>query len=205
MREVSEKLKSIYNSYIATTRSELKQPFKLRKDFSTLKDSDYVELCKLENLTDRSPNIRLNDFFAAPFRVNGVTKYIPLSFYNTYPAINAYTRFKKVEKTEPDNIEEYVREGLKFVLEFCKTEKIKISQYAKHGENIPSFVTHVKNHKTNFFVLHLLKINPYKYLEPDMLEYIIPDFQKIYKETYNTYIRCDKLKEIKEKINKILS
>ena len=41
---VSEREKQIYNSYLYATRSAKNQPTKFRKDFSKLKDEDFIAL-----------------------------------------------------------------------------------------------------------------------------------------------------------------
>ena len=44
---VTEREKDIYNSYLYATRSAKGKPTRFRKDFSKLKDEDYVALKKL--------------------------------------------------------------------------------------------------------------------------------------------------------------
>ncbi len=80
---VSEREKQIYNSYLYATRSAKNQPTKFRKDFSRLKDEDFVSLKKLSGFFKKHTHVNYRDWFAAPFEVYSKDEYFDLQFFNT--------------------------------------------------------------------------------------------------------------------------
>ena len=60
---VSEQEKQIYNSYLFSSRSAKGKPTKFRKDFSKLKDADFISLKKLSTFFRKHNNINYKDWF----------------------------------------------------------------------------------------------------------------------------------------------
>jgi hypothetical protein len=82
---------SVYNTWLSTNRRQKNQPYKNRKDFSTLDDesTNYVRVIarKLKRL-----NIPLDEFFVAPFKFWDDTNYMPLHFYTSQKAVIAWKK-----------------------------------------------------------------------------------------------------------------
>ena len=81
----------IYNKYLAISRLMLKKPFKLRKDFKGFENTkNYLYVQKLANLFNRNPEIDLQLFFEAPFKIYKDESYFDLKFYNSRKALKVY-------------------------------------------------------------------------------------------------------------------
>lgn len=93
-------LESIYNKYLAVSRSSLNKPFKLRKDFSNFEnDRVYPIVVKIKTLFDNNPEIDPDTFFAAPFKIYpDSTAHIPIDFYASRKAIGAYNHYIELLK-----------------------------------------------------------------------------------------------------------
>ena len=92
---ISKKEEAIYNSYLYASRSAQNKPTKFRKDFSKLKDEDFVAVKKLSLFFNKHSNINYHDWFIAPFKVYSKDDYYDLRFYNTRKALKCYTIFMK--------------------------------------------------------------------------------------------------------------
>ncbi|MDB4430297.1 hypothetical protein N9273_00590, partial [bacterium] len=103
---ITEREKSIYNSYLYASRSAQNKPTRFRKDFSKLKDEDFVSLKKLSAFLTRHNNINYRDWFAAPYEVYSKDEYFDLKFFNSRKALKCYSLYMKDrEMSNPDNSE----------------------------------------------------------------------------------------------------
>lgn len=94
--------KTIYNTWLATTRSSNNKPFRLRKDWSGFEDKpEYFYVKKLANTFKRYDNVDINEWFKAPYEIYKEDKQTvyDLKFYTSMKAFNCYkltkTKFKK--------------------------------------------------------------------------------------------------------------
>lgn len=83
--------KQIYNSWLATTRSQQNKPFKIRKDWSGFeKKPEYMYVKKLAKLFNIYDNIKIDDWFKAPYYIYpekiqyDLKSYTLMKQYNTY-------------------------------------------------------------------------------------------------------------------------
>ena len=83
---VSEREKQIYNSYLYATRSAKNQPTKFRKDFSKLKDQDFVSLKKLSGFFKKHTHI--NKVLAGGIYYPNISSLEPAQANNVGLAVN---------------------------------------------------------------------------------------------------------------------
>lgn len=101
----------VYNKWLAVTRSKIKQPFKLRKNWDKFEEKkEYVPLKKLANMLKKYDNINIDDYFKAPFTVYDDGLPWPLDFYSSLKAVKCYKIFlmKKHNLTE-DQIQKLLK------------------------------------------------------------------------------------------------
>lgn len=210
---ITDREKSIYNSYLYASRSSKNKPTRFRKDFSKLKDEDFVALKKLSNFFKIYNHINYRDWFIAPYEVYSKDEYFDLKFFNSRKALKCYSRYmKEREISNPDSQEviESVKEGLKFIAKYCIKNSLNIDEYIKHyTNNMPTCLLHLQEHKLNFYTLHALEVEQtIKSIEKDVLDFIVKDFQTIFVNTRTKFYGSSKLKSIardtKQKVKQIV-
>jgi hypothetical protein len=209
---VSDFEKQIYNAYLVALSRANKRPFRPRKNFDDLKDEVYCELKKLGTFFAKNKEVNVQDFFLAPFELHNDTTYQPLDYFNTYNAVQAYTKFQKHKDTSVDKILEYTKMGLAYVYKYCEQNKLTLNRYKSetNKSDIPTWLVHLKEHKINFFTLHTLEIRDELYkLDREWREFYVRDFDELFKKTYTSfsYSQDQKttLKRIKQAIERKLN
>ena len=149
--------KSIYNKYLAVTRSSQGKPFKLRKNFDIFEDTDLFYIKKLSLFFNKFKHVDMDTFFKAPFEIYLDNKGFDLKFYTTQRALKIYTLFKQRQATaKPDTDEQLhnIKKSLQYILAFCNDVDITIDQYINHTtNNTYTFLLHLKEHKVNIYAL----------------------------------------------------
>ena len=196
---ISKKEEAIYNSYLYASRSAKNKPTRFRKDFSKLKDEDFVAVKKLSLFFNKHSNINYHDWFIAPFKVYSKDDFYDLRFYNTRKALKCYTVYmKEKEVTDPDSNDsiEALKGGLKFVVGFCNTHKLTLPQYITHiTGNMPNFLLHLQEHKLNYYLLHALNVDSVvKTVESSGLNFLVQDFFNIFSQTRTKFYSSTVLK-----------
>jgi hypothetical protein len=200
----------IYNSYLAITNTAKNQPFKLRKKFDNFDPVKANFLKKLNMFFQKYKHINIDDFFKAPFYTLN-DQHFDLSFYTTRKAINCYSLYMKTkENMDPDGDEQInnVKNGIKFLINFCRRNNIDLDQYKTMNANIlPICIQHLKEHTINFYILHALDNDTViKSIPAELLQFTIgEDFYKTYQTTYNKYIKSKKLKPMLRQTLKIIN
>ena len=210
---VTEREKAIYNSYLYATRSAQGKPTRFRKDFSKLKDADFVALKKLSAFFVKHNHINYRDWFAAPFSVYNKDEWFDLKFFNSRKALKCYSIFmkdKEVSNPDSDDNVEVMKEGFRYVAKFCIRNSLTIEEYQRHfTNNMPTCLLHLQEHRLNFYTLHALKVeSTIKAIEKDVLDFIVKDFQTIFASTrtkfYGSAILKAKARETKQKVKLIV-
>ena len=209
---ITEKEKSIYNSYLYASRKAKNKPVRLRQNFDKLESKDEVSLKKLNLLLSKYSHINYSDFFIAPYKVYGPDNYFDLSFFNTRKAIKCYSlycRDKEVQNPDSDEGISTLKECLKFIYEYCEEEKITLAQYKNYSNidtpnSIPMIFTHLKNHKINFYLIHALSVDSVIKEHPGTLTWIIPEFYDLYAQTRAKFLSSKELKHKAKKGLKII-
>lgn len=154
---ITEFEKHIYNTFLRVSRSRNKQPFKLRKNFEKVDNELYVSLKKVSSFLKRFPQIKIDDYFNAPYNVYPDETYFPLEYFHTLKATKAYTLFnKQKENLDPDSLEQLnsIKTSLVFISNFCRDKNILPEKYILHKTNNEySFVLHLKEHNVNIYTL----------------------------------------------------
>lgn len=210
---ITEREKDIYNSYLYATRSAQGKPTRFRKDFSKLKDEDFVALKKLSAFFVKHNHINYRDWFAAPFTVYSKDEWFDLRFFNSRKALKCYSIYmkeKEVSNPDTDDNVEAVKDGFRFIAKYCIRNNITIDEYRTHfTNNMPTCLLHLQEHRLNFYTLHALEVeSTIKSIEKDVLEFIVKDFMTIFSRTRTKYfsskILKSKAKETRQKVKVII-
>ena len=210
---ITEREKDIYNSYLYATRSAQGKPTRFRKDFSKLKDEDFVALKKLSAFFVKHNHINYRDWFAAPFTVYSKDEWFDLRFFNSRKALKCYSIYmkeKEVSNPDTDDNIEAVKDGFRFIAKYCIRNSITIDEYRTHfTNNMPTCLLHLQEHRLNFYTLHALEVeSTIKTIEKDVLEFIVKDFMTIFSRTRTKYfsskILKSKAKETRQKVKLII-
>lgn len=206
---VSDLQKSIYNTYLAVSRTAQDKPYKKRKNFSDMDDGVLKLLGRLEKLFTSHPSINIKEFFEAPYDIYDDKPFYPLSFYSTIRAINCYNDYqKKLQVLDPDNEKTLYRlvDSFKMILEYCKEHAITLEEYATYVEpdaHIATILEHLKKHQISFYTLHALKLEKMP-VDSDILDFAISNFWVVFQRTRTKYYTSRKLKLLGEKLkNKV--
>lgn len=94
--------KRIYNSWLATTRSQQGKPFKIRKKWQGFTDKpEYMSIKKLAKLFLRYDNINIDEWFKAPYIVYPEKIQYDLKHYTLMKSYNTYRLYKqKINKRQ---------------------------------------------------------------------------------------------------------
>lgn len=198
----------IYNNHLAISKKCRDEPFKIRQNFDNFDEDKKPILTKLSRMFHSYPTINQEDFFSAPYKIFPDTEYFPLEYYTTQKAKSVYTQYiKSLETENPDSDDslQRLKDGLKFVYEFCKKHRLTFETYPVFCENnIPSVADHLKNHKINYYVLHSLGITKLN-MESRLLEFMFHDFYQTLQRTKNKFFSSSKMKKFAKEATTILN
>lgn len=211
-------IETIYNTYLRISRSKKNLPYKLRKNFSSIQNEEiYPCLLKLENFFKRNQYVNLNDFFEAPYLLYEDESFFNLDFYLSQKAIKAYNIFQR-KKTylDPDSDIQIkaVSDGNLFIYKFCKSNKIKLSEYLNHKtNNMNTVFLHLK--EKNISIYNCLALPNFQNCMNgqnfELLEFMLGDIisrisnfrTKFYSSNKCKKVSVDGLKIIKEQLDKL--
>tara|TARA_B100001123_G_C14981487_1_gene895804 strand:- start:224 stop:868 length:645 start_codon:yes stop_codon:yes gene_type:complete len=150
--------KTIYNKYLAVTRSSQNKPFKLRKNFKDFDDINLSLVKKLSLFFKKFKHVDMDTFFKAPFEIYIDNNGFDLKFYTTQRALKVYTLYmQRQAQGKPDTEEQLynIKKSLQYILTFCNNKKIEIEDYINHKTNNTfTFLIHLKEHKINIYTLY---------------------------------------------------
>jgi len=206
---INEKEKSIYNSFLYASRKAKNKPVRLRQNFDNLESKDEVALKKLNLLLSKYTHINYSDFFIAPYKVYGSDNYFDLTFFNTRRAIKCYSMYCKDKQVQDPDSEESIntlKECLKFIYNYCNTEKITLGKYkTRTSGTTPEVFKHLKNHHINFYTLHALDVESVvRSGDMEVFNWLITDFADLYSKTRVKFISSKTLKDKARKGLKII-
>lgn len=155
---------------------------------------------RFDHLLIKTPNINRKYFLAA--NISGEV--------SDNEAIKLYVKYVKglvLEDPDTNDSIDRLKSGLKFVFKFCKEKNLTFPEYLVYSEGpLPSWVTHLKNHKIDFHTLHSLQISK-PMLDSELLEFIIPrffiDFQRTKQKFYNSKRMREFGKNAKQKLESL--
>jgi len=198
---LTEKEKSIYNSYLIASRTVQNKPFKLRQDFTSIDSQVYTTLKKLGLFFEKNYNIKQVDFFTAPFSYYGADNFFDIHFFLTPKAIKCYSLYiKKKETQDPDNADTIssTKNCCVFIYKYCKDNNLTLHDYKNLiNGTTPIVLQHLRDHSINFYTLHGLQCDrTIRQVEPDLLEFFISNFENLLNDTRINFQRSIKLKVI---------
>lgn len=201
---LTDRDKNVYNTFLATSRSINNKPFILRKKFDNLDDKTYIILKKLSSFFNKYNNIKIADFFIAPYAYYGKGEYIELQYFTTPRAIKCYSLYikqKEVDNPDSNRIIEASKEAASFIYKFCRQENLTLSEYKTCIQgNIPAILLHLKEHKINFYTIHALSCEKIIYsVDKDILDFIIENINSIMLTTRNNFQKSVRLKHTMRK------
>jgi hypothetical protein len=191
--------KRIYNSHLAISRKMRDKPFRIRKDFSDMDQTKLDRLASLERFFNSYNNIKIDDYFSAPYVIFEDDDYFDLDFYLTSKAKKAYSQYmKKIEMDDPDSESSLKRlvDSLKFVKNFCREKNLTLKEYPLYIEGaLPTMIDHLKNHHINMYALHALGVSKIE-VENRILDFIFSDFWITFQKTKNKFYMSKEMKEV---------
>lgn len=191
---MNKDLLEIYNSFVHSYRTFNNAPFRARKNYETLPQEIKNNVERIKIFFD-SYHLDKNDFFDAPYFLFPDTKYFSFDYYLSRKAIKSYMDFQKEllmrGPDEPRNLVK-IKNSVQFLKGFLKNENLIFDEYLNHKkENIPSFITHLKERTVNlYFLLGLENFsNAFYSFNSNLLKFILPDIYEnfeYYQKNFNT-------------------
>lgn len=202
--------KHLYNKHLAVSRSEKNKPFKIKKDFSDVVNTDKHKFLKrISTLFAKHPEINPDTFFRAPYKLYPDVQYFALDFFSTLRSIKAYTTYKKqIFLQDPDSQLESVKESLRFIANFCIQQRIQFHQYPYHRtSDVFTWIQHYKQNQINIYsVMEFSNIySNMKALSEDVQKFFIGNFVDQFQNIQSLYNTSNHLKSYIQKAIPILS
>ena len=149
--------KKIYNLYLTTTRSEQSKPSRYRKNFDGFDQKpEYLYIQKLEQVFKQYPHLLKREFFEAPYRIySEEKKYFDLKFFASTKGLSTCIAYLKLlDKKNPDEQFDFIKDSLRFIFKFCKDKKIKLRDYTFFKTVAqPDCLKHLKDHYISWYVI----------------------------------------------------
>ena len=204
--QITELEKLLYNKHLAISRSTKNKPFKIKKDFKDIIDTDKHKFLKrISILFKKHPEIDPELFFKAPYELYKDVEYFGLDYFSTMRAVKAYTTYKKQTFIQnPDSQLEQVKQSLYFMTKFCIDNKIYLHQYPYHrSSDLFTWMTHYKQNKINLYALFEFPdvFSSAQTLAEDVRRFFVSNFIEQFK---NLYIQYHNSKSIKPYLKKTI-
>lgn len=196
--------KLLYNKHIAVSRSEKNKPFKLKKDFSDVIDTDKHKFLKrISVLFTKHPEINPDTFFRAPYKLYPDVQYFGLDYFSTTRAIKSYTTYKKqIFLQDPDTLIDSVKDSLRFIANFCIQHKIQFYQYPYHRtSDVFTWMQHYKQNNINIYAIMEFPdiYSNIKSLSVDVQKFFISNFVDQFSSIQSAYSTSTNLKSFIKK------
>lgn len=192
--------KRIYNKHLAVSRSLRNKPFKLKNDFNDFEDSPkYGSIKRLSIFFNRYPDINMDIYFMAPYKLYSDVQYFDLNYFASPRAIKSYTIYQQqLQQLSPDKQINEIKESLVFISRFCLQHKIQLHDYPdfKLQGMEPEWVYHCKQNKINpYSLMEFTGIFPYINEMPfDERELLLGNFGRNYLDYRTRYNNSKELK-----------
>jgi hypothetical protein len=147
----------IFNKHLAISRSLRNKPFKLRQNFDNFdQDPKYTFIKRLAIFFTKYPEISMDAYFIAPYKIYKDVQYFDLSYFASPRAIKTYTIYKQqLLQESPDTQKDDIKESLMFLVRYCLKNNIQLHDYITYKEKSiePMWTYHIKHNKINPYVL----------------------------------------------------
>ena len=210
LSQLTELEKHLFNKHLIVSRSERNKPFKVKKDFSNVVDTDKHKFLKrISTLFKKHPELNPDIFFKAPYKLYPDVEYFGLDYFSTMRAIKSYTMYKKqIFLQDPDSQIEQVKESLRFIANFCIEHNMYFHQYPNHRtSDLFTWMQHYKQSKINVYsIMEFPNIfSSVKSLAEDVQKLFIGQFVEQFQNLYYSYNKSSELKPYIKKAIPILS
>jgi hypothetical protein len=208
--QITELEKHLYNKHLITSRSIKNKPFKVKKDFADIIDTDKHKFLKrISVLFKKHPEIDPDLFFKAPYELYKDVEFFGLDYFSTMRAVKAYTTYKKqMFLQNPDCQIEQVKASLHFIVKFCIENEIYLHQYPYHrSSDLFTWMTHYKQNKINLYSLFEFSdlFSSVQTLAEDIKRLYVKDFIDQFKNLYVQYQNSKLVKPYLKKTIPILN
>ena len=128
---MTELEKRIYNKHMAISRSVRNKAYRLRGNFEGFEDdAKYPYIKKLAIFFSRYPEVNMDLYFSAPYKLYLDVDYFDLQYFASPRAIKTYTIYKQeLDKLSPEQHLEDVKKSLNFIGKYCISNKIQFDDY----------------------------------------------------------------------------
>lgn len=184
--------KLLFNKHLAVSRTEKNKPFKLKKNFQDVENTDKHKFLKrISILFQKHPEIDPDTFFRAPYKLYPDVEYFGLDYFSTMRAVKAYTTYKKsLFLKDPDSQLEQIKQSLEFITKFCIENKLFIHQYPYYRtSDVFVWMQHYKQNKINLYCLFEFSdiFSSVTQLAEDVQKFYISNFVEQFRELYGLY------------------
>jgi len=202
--------KHIYNKHLAISKTERKKPFKLKKDFSDVSNTDKHKFLKrIAILFIKHPDLDQDLFFKSPYKLYPDVGYFGLDYFSTMRAVRSYTIYKKqLFLQDPDSQLEFAKDSLRFISNFCIQQEIHIHQYPYHKpSDIYTWMQHYKQNKISIYsIMEFPDIySNIRNLSTDVQKFFVSDFVDQFQTIQTIYNNSKQIKPYIQKALPILS
>ena len=203
--ELTEEQKAIYNIYNKELAIANNRPYQNRKNFDNLDNTTKLILIKLDFFFKRNPEIIKDLYFKSGFKYQSNT-FLPLSFFYNISVLKNYNRLLSekynLNVDSPESVKDFI-EGLKFIIEFVRKNKINLKDYPnsvnEHG--VKWILIHLKQQKISLYHFHCFNVSLKNLGNDDIMNLYLTEFRKKFCETKRQYLLSKRLKEIGAKVN----
>ena len=201
---LTELEKLLYNKHLAVSRSLKNKPFRIKKDFGDIIDTDkHKYLKRLSTLFKKHPEIDFDTFFQAPYKLYPDVEYFGLDYFSTMRAIKAYTTYKKqIFLQDPDSQIDGVKQTLQFIANFCIQNDVPFYQYPFHRTaDLFTWMSHYKQNKINVYAMMEFRdvYSSLLSLAEDVQKFYVGQFVENFRTLYLSYEKSAKLKPYTQK------
>ena len=204
MEPLTELERCLFNKHLSVSRSSKGKPFKLRKQFEDISGTEkHTYLKRLAVLVKKHPEIDLDTFFSAPYKLYPDVEYFGLDYFSSMRAIKSYTMYKKMTfLQDPDTQVDSVKNSLRFMAKFCVDNNILLHQYPHHKTaDMFTWMVHYKENKINVYAMMEFKdvYSAVQSLAEDVRSFFVSDFVEQFKNLYTSYDKSQVLKPFLKK------
>lgn len=195
----------IYNKHLAVSRSLRGKAFKLKQDFTGFEnDPKYLHIKRLVIFFSKYPDVCMDTYFVAPYKLYPDTPYFDLSYFASPRAIKCYTIYKQqLFQQSPDAQKDDIKDSLHFIVSYCLKNSIQLHDYVFHKEKSiePVWTYHIKHNKINPYVLMEFPnlFTTISSMPQDEREFLLGSFGRNYHEYRTRYMNSKEAKPFLEK------
>lgn len=195
----------IFNKHLAVSRSFCNKPFKLRQNFDNFEhDPKYVHIKRLSIFFTKYPDVNMDTYFIAPYKLYKDVQYFDLSYFASPRAIKTYTIYKQqLLQESPDSQKDEIKESLQFLVRYCLKNKIQLHDYIHYKENSiePIWTYHIKHNKINPYVVMVFPniFQTIQDMPQDEREFLLGQFGTNFLEYRTRYMNSKELRPFLEK------